>query len=1110
MSVRRVARAAVILLAACAEPPSAPRGLQDLQAPLAAQRRHTEALLQRDGVIGTAIGLMPDGRLGIQILLERPGIAGLPATLDGVPATPRVTGRLMAFSDPTERQRPAPLGFSVGHPAITAGTIGARVRDALGRVYILSNNHVLANSNNAQAGDPAYQPGPFDGGTAADQIATLADFQTITFTSTASNTMDAAVALSSIDVLDNAVPADDGYGMPNSTIYGDVDGDGLFDDRNALLGLPVQKYGRTTKLTRGQITGINATVSVCYAVSGFDCIKAARFVDQLIIEPGSFSGGGDSGSLIVTDDGNLNPVALLFAGSSTVTIANRIDLVLNRFGVTIDGFDPPPPGPLTDLAVTGIAGPGAIVQGTTGTVTVTIRNFGNQDVAAFDVTLRDSTEQATIGTQTVAALAAGATTNLPFAWTPALAGAHDLVARQLLADDKPGNDQRTATFSVSPPVTDLAVTSISAPGSVIVGHTAAIGVTVANVGNQSVGTPFAVTLRDTTAGVTIGTQTVPGLAPGAAATLSFSWNTTDAVLGGHTLVAAHDRTDDNAANDRRVAVVTVNPQPTDIALTGITGPRSVIQGDTAHVIVTVSNVGEVDVASSFGVVLTDGSAGGITVGSASVAGLAAGAATTVDIPWNTAGAAFDGHILIARQTLPDDVSSNNTIAIAISVNPPPTTDVAVTSVSAAAAVTQGSTVSIAVAVHNVGGRNVDSSFTLVLTDSTAGVTIGTQAIPGLVAGGNTTRFFSWNTSGVAVGGHTLVARHSLIDDNSGNDQAAATITVDAPTTDIAVTALSAPASVTQGGTVSIGVSVQNVGGQPVATSFDVVLTDATAGSTIGTQTVAGGLAAGAGTTVSFSWNTAGAAPGGHTLIAAHTLADDNTANDQRSTTVTVEASPTDLALASVTGPSAVTQGDTAAVVVTVQHVGGPDVTTGVDVVLADGTAGVTIGTQTLPGLVAGTSATLTFIWNTAGAATGGHILVATQMLADANSSNNARAIAITVNAPSLHVGNLDGGAAGSGNSWSATVWVTAHDHTHVPVSGVTVSGTWNSGSSATGAGCVTTDGRCAVVLAGIPNGTRMVSFSVTGMTLAGSVYKSAGNHDPDGSSNGFSIIVKRQ
>src|SRR3989454_5018760 len=376
-SVRALIRGAIVVLIAAApavwyacsdsasNSPAGPalpvmRLIPDLRAAITAQRHHTDALLSIPGVVGTAVTVQPAGRAGLLPLRERSGITGLPLMVDGIPVTPRVTGRLMALSDPTQRQRPAPMGFSVGHPAITAGTIGARVRDALGRVYVLSNNHVLANSNGASIGDPEYQPGPFDGGTSADQIATLTDFQTITFGPSGNNTVDAAIALSSTDVLDNATPADEGYGMPNSTIYGDANGDGLFDNRDGLVGLNVQKYGRTTHLTHGQITGVNATVTVCYAVSGFTCTKSARYVDQLIISPGTFSGGGDSGSLIVTDDANLSPVGLLFAGSTSVTIANRIDLVLNRFGVTIDGFAPPPPGPLTDLAVIGMSGPSTL------------------------------------------------------------------------------------------------------------------------------------------------------------------------------------------------------------------------------------------------------------------------------------------------------------------------------------------------------------------------------------------------------------------------------------------------------------------------------------------------------------------------------------------------------------------------------------------------------------------------------------------------------------------------------------------------------------------------------------------------------------------------------
>jgi hypothetical protein len=89
---------------------------------------------------------------------------------------------------------------------------------------------------------------------------------------------------------------------------------------------------------------VNVIVNVCYECAGplcFKCKKLATFYDQIIIETGTFSAGGDSGSLIITNDDNKNPVGLLFAGSSEYTIANRIDLVLNRFGVTVDDGSSP-------------------------------------------------------------------------------------------------------------------------------------------------------------------------------------------------------------------------------------------------------------------------------------------------------------------------------------------------------------------------------------------------------------------------------------------------------------------------------------------------------------------------------------------------------------------------------------------------------------------------------------------------------------------------------------------------------------------------------------------------------------------------------------------------
>ena len=312
---------------------------------IAVQNRHTPGLMAREGIIGTAVRVAASGE-SIVVYAVTPNLAAaarIPQRLEGYAVDVVVTGRIDAVraTNPTLKARPAPSGFSVGHPDITAGTIGAKVRDASGNVYILSNNHVLANSNNASIGDATLQPGPFDGGTSADQIGTLADFEEIVMGG-ASNTMDAAVALVNGADLLGRTP-DDAYGAPGTSVY-----------TGGLLNKGVQKYGRTTGLTTGTVSETNLTVSVCYVPRGmFSCAEAATFTGQIGITPGTFSAGGDSGSLIVTNDASKDLVGLLFAGSSTRTIANPIAPVLDRFGVVIDvseggGSEPPPPPPGDD------------------------------------------------------------------------------------------------------------------------------------------------------------------------------------------------------------------------------------------------------------------------------------------------------------------------------------------------------------------------------------------------------------------------------------------------------------------------------------------------------------------------------------------------------------------------------------------------------------------------------------------------------------------------------------------------------------------------------------------------------------------------------------------
>jgi hypothetical protein len=233
------------------------------------------------------------------------------------------------------RTRPAEGGYSVGHYQITAGTIGTCVYDLLPggttgtppahgigippRTYILSNNHVLANTNAGQIGDPILQPGPYDGGTdPIDRIATLARWVPITLEPPTPrarhrNLVDAALAQGQFHDLDREI-----YWI------GYVQGWRRKADIG--VGTIVQKTGRTTSYTTGRITAINATVDVGYGGG-----RVARFFDQIVTT--NISAGGDSGSLVLTLDNVA--VGLLFAGSSVATIVNQIENVRSLLRVEV-------------------------------------------------------------------------------------------------------------------------------------------------------------------------------------------------------------------------------------------------------------------------------------------------------------------------------------------------------------------------------------------------------------------------------------------------------------------------------------------------------------------------------------------------------------------------------------------------------------------------------------------------------------------------------------------------------------------------------------------------------------------------------------------------------
>ena len=200
-----------------------------------------------------------------------------------------------------------------------SGTLGSLVTIG-GTQYILSNNHVLARSDQAVVGEDVSQPGLIDN---SCRIATVvADF---TAAAPLGSNVDAAVAQLRSGTMDSTGFIED-IGVPGNSIV------------NPSVGLGVAKSGRTTGFTTGSISSINTSVSVQYQRG---CNSGKKFTvsytNQVVINSSTFSAGGDSGSLIVTNNASHNPVALLFAGSSTTTIGNPIGEVLTKLGTALGG-----------------------------------------------------------------------------------------------------------------------------------------------------------------------------------------------------------------------------------------------------------------------------------------------------------------------------------------------------------------------------------------------------------------------------------------------------------------------------------------------------------------------------------------------------------------------------------------------------------------------------------------------------------------------------------------------------------------------------------------------------------------------------------------------------
>lgn len=340
--------------------------------------KNKDALLKLDGVVAVGIGYKvsegkktPEIGIIVSVKKKQPELVlnaaeVIPSSLNGIKTDVIETGEIR-ITENIDHMRPALGGVSIGHKDITAGTLGCIVKRN-GVRYILSNNHVLANSNAAEIGDAILQPGPHDGGTMEHRIAILENFIPITMSEDSGGGLPDIPDLPSECNIAQAIvgyfnatailfrrktrlravtPVKEGWkkmvkNLADSDNYVDaaialplIDAD--VDDHileigqpegieEALLDMPLQKSGRTTGYTQDVVLQTDVTVDVQYGEG-----KVARFVDQFMAGP--MSAGGDSGSAILNSENKI--VGLLFAGSDDFTIASRIQRVFEALEVEL-------------------------------------------------------------------------------------------------------------------------------------------------------------------------------------------------------------------------------------------------------------------------------------------------------------------------------------------------------------------------------------------------------------------------------------------------------------------------------------------------------------------------------------------------------------------------------------------------------------------------------------------------------------------------------------------------------------------------------------------------------------------------------------------------------
>ncbi len=259
--------------------------------------------------------------------------------------------RLLGADERTGTQRPARPGVSIGHYKVSAGTLGAVVRDRTsGETLILSNNHVLANlsdgtDDRAAEGDPVLQPGLYDGGEKDTAVIghlrrfvpihrqAVAPFCRIArlFETLLNGAIGVVKPQYRVQVWrENALPnmVDCAVAAPLSPelVSADILEVGpVAGVKEVTPGMIIKKSGRSSGLTGSLVLATDVTLKV-----GMSFGEYGLFADQILAGP--MSKPGDSGSLVLAEDNCA--VGLLFAGSDQATMFTPIGRVLDALNIT--------------------------------------------------------------------------------------------------------------------------------------------------------------------------------------------------------------------------------------------------------------------------------------------------------------------------------------------------------------------------------------------------------------------------------------------------------------------------------------------------------------------------------------------------------------------------------------------------------------------------------------------------------------------------------------------------------------------------------------------------------------------------------------------------------